>query len=285
MKLWILTFVLILLAAPVAEAQSASDRAWQQRLQVEIPLPVPLVELESINPFAVEIDEVPALTQSTVPRKVNVRGNATVAAFVDSRGECLGAVPLELPFPGLTSSIVQEFTGSRFDPASAGTAPQPSWVVLEVSMEGRVKEATIVDQSLEMPSLGAPPVPNKPPVMNPPGTLRNLQATPHAQLSSLAAPRRVKIKAPGRDDEIHLRALVHITENGRSDTFVPLEIYEGLNTWFSAFLASWRAKPASLDGVPVASWVVYSARFRMELSGLDSASIRVVRDREYTPTQ
>ena len=275
--------VVVLLAASVAGAQSASDRAWQQRLQVEIPLPVPLVELESINPFAVEIDEVPVLSQSTMPRKVNVRGNATVAAFVDSRGVCLGAVPLELPFPGLTSSIVQDFTGSRFDPASAGTVPQSSWVVLEVSMEGRVKEATIVDQSLEMPSLGAPPVPNEPPVMNPPGNLRNLQATPHAQLSSLAAPRRIKIKAPGRDDEIHLRALVHITENGRTDTYVPLEIYEGLNTWFSAFLASWRAKPASRDGAPVASWVVYSARFRMELSGLDSASIRVVRDREYTP--
>ena len=285
MKLWNSTFVVILLVASVAGAQSASDRAWQQRLQIEIPLPVPLVELESINPFAVEIDEVPVLTQSAVPRKVNVRGNATVAAFVDSRGECLGAVPLELPFPGLTSSIVQEFTGSRFDPASAGTAPQPSWVVMEVSMEGRVKEATIVDQSLEMPSLGAPPVPNKPAVMAPPGNLQNLQATPHAQLSSLAAPRRIKIKAPARDDEIHLRALVHITESGRSDTYVPLEIYEGLNTWFSAFLASWRAKPATRDGAPVASWVVYSARFRMELSGLDSASIRVVRDREYTPAQ
>ena len=283
MKLWKSTIVVVLLVASVAGAQSASDRAWQQRLQVEIPLPVPLVELESINPFAVEIDEVPVLTQSTVPRKVDVRGTASVAAFVDSRGECLGAVPLELPFPGLTAPIVQDFTGSRFDTATAGTAPQPSWVVLEVVMEGKVKEATIVDQSLEMPSLGAPPVPNEPPVMAPPGNLRNLKATPHSQLSSLAAPRRIKIKAPARDDEIHLRALVHITESGRSDTYVPLEIHEGLNTWFSAFLASWRAQPATRDGVPVASWVVYSARFQMELSGLDSASIRVVRDREYAP--
>jgi hypothetical protein len=121
--------------------------------------------------------------------------------------------------------------------------------------------------------------------MVPPGNLRSLKATPHSQLSQLATPRRVKIGAPSREDEVQIRALVHIDENGRCDRYVPLELHDGLNTWLSAYLATWRADPGSRGGEAVATWVVYSARIRMKLSGLNSTSARVVRDREYTPPQ
>lgn len=280
----IIVAVLTLVAATAA-TQSASNRAWQQRMDVEIPLPVPLVELEAVNPFAVEVDETPVVKQAITPRKVNITGAATVAAFVDAKGVCLGAVPLELPVPGLTAPIVEDLDGIRFDPAFAGNAPQPSWVVVEIGVEGKVKEAEIVDQTLVMPDPVTPPVPNQPVPMKPPGSLRNLKATPHAQLSKLAAPRRIKLSAPGRDDEIHIRALVHVTENGRCDRYVSLELYDGLNPWFSGFLASWQVQPATRDGVPVAAWVEYSARLRMKLSGISSTSSRVVRDWEYTPEQ
>ena len=266
-----------------AVAQSASSRAWQQRLQVAIPLPVPMVELDPINPFAVEVDKVAEVLQSSPPRKVDVRGTARVAAFVDTKGECLGAVPLELPFPGLTSSMNLDLTGSRFEPAMAGSAPQASWVVLDIVMEGRVKEAEIIDHGLEPPDPTSPPVPSVQAAMVPPGNLRTLKATPQAQLSRLAAPRRIKVNAPARDDEVQIRALVHIDENGRCDRYVPLELYDGLNPWFSAFLATWRAQPGTRGGQPVASWVVYSARVRLKLSGLDSANSQVVSDREYSP--
>jgi hypothetical protein len=268
-----------------AAAQSASTRAWQQRMGVEIPLPVPLVELETVNPFTVEVDETPKVTQAITPRKVDIAGAATVAAFVDAKGTCLGAVPLELPVPGLTAAIVEDLDGTRFDPAFAGNAPQPSWVVIEIAMEGKVKESEVVDQSLVMPDPAKPPVANEPVAMQPPGSLRNLKATPHAQLSRLATPRRIKVSASGREDEIHVRALVHVTESGRCDRFVPLELYQGLNSWFSAFLASWRVQPAIRDDAPVAAWVEYSARFRVKLSGISSTTSRVVRDREYTPEQ
>ena len=285
MKRIIVIVLAVLLTATGAMAQSASSRAWQQRLEVEIQLPIPMVELESINPFTTKVDKPPVVLGSTAPRKVAVNGIATVAAFVDAKGECLGAVPLELPMPGLTSSLVQELTGSRFEAATAGNAPQPSWVVLEIAMEGKVKEAAVVDQVLEMPDPETPPVPDKTIAMTPPGNLRNLKATPHAQLTTLAAPRRIRIHAPGREDEIHLRALVHITEEGRCDRYVPLDVYDGLNSWLSAFLATWRVQPATVDGVATPTWLVYSGRLQMKLSGLDSTSSRVVRDREYSPVQ
>jgi len=276
------TFVLV---ATTAAAQSASSRAWQQRMDVEIPLPVPLVELLPVNPFAIIVDETPKVLQASVPRKVDIRGAATVATFVDAKGVCLGAVPLKLPVPGLTASLVEDLNGSRFDPAIAGGLPQPSWVVLEIGMEGKVKESEIIDQSLEMPDPETPSVPNQPVAMKPPGSLRNLKATPQSQLTKLAAPRRIKIGAPGRDDEVHIRALLHVTEDGRCDRYVPLELYDGLNPWFSGYLASWRMQPASREGVPVAVWVEYSARVRMKISGMSSTTSKVVRDREYAPDQ
>lgn len=275
--------VAFLLITGASFAQSASDRAWQQRLQVEIPLPVPMVELEPVNPFAAAVDVPASVLQSTPPRKIDVRGVASVAAFVDSKGECLGGVPLELPFPGMTASTSQSLTGSRFEPAMAGSAPQASWVVLEIVMEGRVKEALIVDQVLETPDPTTPPVPEAPVEMVPPGNLRTLNATPQAQLSRLAVPRRLKVSAPSREDEVQIRALVHIDENGRCDRYVPLELYDGLNTWFSAYLATWKAQPGTLNGEPRATWMIYSGRVRMKLSGLDAVSSRVVKDREYIP--
>ncbi|MFV2071633.1 MAG: hypothetical protein ACC742_03160 [Thermoanaerobaculales bacterium] len=285
MKRGYLALVVILLwTADVAVAQSAGTRAWQQRLQVEIPLPVPTVELESANPFVVAVDQAPKLLRSEAPRKVEVRGLATVAAYVDAKGVCLGAVPLTQPFPGLTSSLTQELTGSRFDTARTGTVPQPSWVVLEIGMAGRVKESSIVDLVLSPPDPSGPPAPSPTAKMAPPGNLLDLPFTPLEELTSVASPRRVRIHSPGREADVRIRALVHITEQGRCDRYVPLELYDGLNPWLSAFLATWHVQAATLDGSPAAAWMVLSAQVRLKLSGIESISLKVARDRTYDPS-
>ncbi len=275
--------VVVLLAASTAAAQSASTRAWQQRLEVSIPLPVPIVELESINPFATEIDEAAVLEEATLPRKVDIVGTVVIAAYVDSKGECLGIVPLELPFPGLTAALAGELTGSRFEPAMAGSAPQPSWVVLEIVMEGRVKDGSVADQVFELPDPDSPPVAQSRGALAPPGRLQNLTATPPSQLNQLAQPRRLRVSAPGREDEIPIRALVHITEDGRCDRYVPLELDDGLDNWLSAYLATWKARPARVDGKPVGSWLVYSARATLKLSSIGTADYRVAKSRIFTP--
>ncbi len=250
---------------------------------MEIPLPVPMVELASVNPFAKPVDEPAEVLQSTPPRKVPVRGIATVAAYVDAKGECLGTVPLELPFPGLTSSLVDELTGSRFDAARAGEVAKPSWVVLNIVVEGKVKDSQVVDPLLQLPDPAVPPKPVTPAPMAPPGNLRELPATPLADLGTLASPRRIRIHAPAREEEIHLRALVHVTKEGRCDRYVPLELPDGLNPWLSAYLASWRARPAKVGGAASDSWVELSATVRLELSSLDSNNFQVDRGRDYSP--
>ncbi len=273
----------MLLALCTASAQSPEGRAWQQRLQLDIQLPVPAVELESVNPFALPIDEPPRLLTSAAPGKVAVQGPLVVAAYVDARGDCLGAVPLELPFPGLTSVIVDELSGSRFDPAMDGTTAAPSWVVIEVSLGGKVKEGEAAAPQLDLPDPARPPDTSPPPRVSPSGNLLRLPAVPAADLTSLAAPKRFKIKAPGQASDMLLTALVHITPEGRCDRFVPLDMPLGLRPWLSAYLATWRLEPAIRDEEPAEVWLVYSGRVRLQLSSLQSGEPRILTDRVYDP--
>lgn len=273
----------VLCTAFTASAQSPEGRAWQQRLQLDIQAPVPAVELESVNPFALSIDTAPSLLTSAAPAKVDVEGSLVVAAYVDARGECLGAVPMELPFPGLTSVIVEELSGSRFDPATDGTTAAPSWVVLEVGLRGKVKESETAAPQLALPDADHPPKPSAPPPVSPSGNLLRLPVVATAELTNLAVPKRLKIKAPGQEADVVVTALVHITPAGRCDRFVPLDMPAGLARWLSAYLATWRLEPATADGAPAEAWLVYTGRARLQLSSLQSGEPRVLTDRIYDP--
>jgi hypothetical protein len=271
-----------LLTTPVA-AQQGAPRAWQQRIDVAVDLPVPVVELESANPFAIPVDQPPRLLASTAPRKLDVAGEAVVAAYVNARGECLGAVPLELPFPGLTTAVLEEITGERFDPARIGDREVGSWVVIAFDIEGRVKESAVGAPSFELPDPAVPPEPSDSLEVAPSGLLLRAPYEPQSALTATATPRRLRIKASGQETDIPIRALVHITAGGRCDRFVPLNLDPGLAGWLSAYLATWRLEPALRAGEPHEAWVVYSARAELKLSGLDSTTVRVVRDRTFTP--
>jgi hypothetical protein len=274
--------VTILVSAPAA-AEHPATRAWQQRLQMDIPLAVPQVDLVAVNPFALPIDSPPKLLSSAAPRKVDVSGPAVVAAYVDARGDCLGSVPLELPFPGLTAELVEELAGSRFEPARVAATAAPSWTVLEIMMEGRVKESEPAPPQLELPDPTRPPVPHPPDRVSPSGNLLRLPATPMTELTALATPRRIKVSAPGGEASVLINALVHVTDAGRCDRFVALQLPAGLSQWLSAYLATWRLEPATNDGAPVEAWIVYTGRVQMKLSGLQSAQIRTLTDRSYDP--
>ena len=284
MKLVSLTSAILLLClAPMAHAQSGSPRAWQQRIAVTIDLPVPIVALESTNPFAIAVDQPPLLLTSTPPKKLKVQGTAVVAAYVDIKGDCLGGVPLELPFPGMTQTILDELKNVRFDPAKTGDKTVGSWVVLGLDIAGRIKESSVGGSTFELPDPASPPEPTPPLRAAPSGLLLRAPYEPLSSLTTFASPRRLKVKAPSQDADIPVRALVHITSGGRCDRFVPLNIESGLHGWLSAYLATWRLDPALLDGAPHEAWVVYSARAQLKLSTLDSTGVKVIRNRSFEP--
>lgn len=274
--------VLLCFALPVA-AQNGTTRAWQQRIDVPIDLPVPIERLASANPFAITVDEAPRLLASTPPKKLDVSGQAVVAAYVNADGECLGAVPLELPFPGMTTTILEELKGVRFDPATKGEDDVGSWVVIALDISGRIKESTVASPTFELPDVAAPPEPAEPLKVVPSGRLLRAPWVPQASITTFASPRRLRVKAPAQETDIPVRALVHITPGGRCDRFVPLSLETGLHRWLSAYLATWRLDPATLNGEPHEAWVIYSARAHLRLSSLDSDGVLVLRDRTFEP--
>jgi len=280
-----LLIVFTALSVDVTAADQAGSRAWQQRLELEMPLQLPLLQLSPDNPFAVALDRVPERREATPPRKLAVTGRAVVAAYVDGNGACLGAVPLEVPFPGLTAGIVAGFADARFEPARVGKVPQPSWVVVELLIEGTVKEAGLVTERLEVPDPVRPPEPAVPVQLTPPAQLASLPFAPAETITSPALPKRIGVKVPGREVEAPVRALVRVSPSGRCDRYVPVELDSGLEPWLEAFLASWVLDPGQREGAPVEAWVLYTARARLELSSLSSESYRVLRDRTYVPVQ
>jgi len=183
----------------------------------------------------------------------------------------------------LTASILAELTGVRFDPATVGGNSVPSWVVLDLHFEGRIKDSAVGAPTFELPDPATPPEPATPLRVEPSGSLLSAPYEPQTSLTSFASPRRLKVKAPAQDADIPVRALVHITAGGRCDRFVPLNLEPGLHRWLSAYLATWRLEPAQLDGAPHDAWAVYSARAQLEMSSLDSTGVTVVRDRSFEP--
>ena len=269
------------LAAVSAVAQQAAPRAWQQRLDMEIPIPVPAVTLEAANPFAVALDTAPRRGAAAAPSKVETRGRALAAAYVDAKGECRGVVPLELPYPGVAVPLVEELRAAKFEPALAGSEATPSWVVLSVTIEGRVREAEVVSESLELPRADDPPHAVTRAPGSPPANLASMPATPRERQTRPAELRRLKVRVPSGDAEVPVRALVHVTSQGRVDRFVPLELDPGLGNWLSAYLASWTLEPATRDGAAVDCWVVYAARARLRLAALESTGFRVEADHPF----
>jgi hypothetical protein len=279
-----LLLAILLGAGPVA-GQEVASRAWQQRLALQVPLPVPLLELAPIDPFASPIDVAPVRREATPPRKLQVKGTARVAAYVDARGNCTATVPLEQPFSGLTSALAAGLATARFEPGQAGKQPMPSWVVVEVTILGTVKESSVAAERLELPDPGRAPEVASPTRLSPSGQSASLPATPASALTAIASLRKLRVKAPARELETPVRALVRVSPAGRCDGYVPLELEGGLAGWLESYLGSWRLEPAQRNGEPVPSWMLYSARVRLSLSALSSVSARVLPGETYSPSE
>ena len=283
MKRAVILGVVVMLVVS-ASAQENRVRAWQQRLHADEPLPVPVLAVAPVNPFAAALDVPPTLKRATPPRRLPVSGVARVAAYVDARGVCPGIVPLRLPFPSLTQSCVEGFRKAKFHPALVGRTPRPAWVVLDITLAGKIKDAILSGQRLTLPSPEKPPTPRVVSQPYPPGRLRTLPATEPATLTSPPMPKKVRIRVPGRQLEIALRALVHVTSAGRSDRLVPLDVPPGLVHWLATYLATWQLAPAQRGGQSVACWVVYSTRAILKFSKLSSTAVRPVPGATFNPS-
>lgn len=274
---------LVALLTVAAAGFAAGPRAWQQRLDVQLPLAMPFLELEPVNPFFRAMDEPPRLESFRLPEDVDAFGTALVAVHVDAAGTCGEVVPLEVPFPGLATVLVAELRQARYEPARAGADAVPSWSVLEVEFSSRVESGRVVDQTLEPPDPAEPPTRFDPFAAAESERLGALPAADPATLTVRAAPKRVRARVPGREVVVGVRLLVRITPEGRCDRYVPLEMDSGLGAWVEGYLESWQLEPATAEGRPVEAWMTWTARLGLELGAVRSRELRVARERSFTP--
>lgn len=267
----------------VASSLGAQERAWQQRLEVEIPAAVPIETVQPVNPLASAIDVTPRLVRKTLPEDFDLRVTTEVAAYVDADGRCRSVVPLDLPFPGAMGPLVEDIRDTRFHAARQGDTKVPSWVVLGVTLETEVEEGRSVDAVLEPVDPRVPPRVSPPPSPAVSGRLASLPSTPTDELTVSAIPRRLRVRIPSYQLEAGVRLLVHVTADGRCDRYVPLDLPAGLGDWMERVLHTWRFEPAMLGGNPVECWMLYRARYMIELNRLKSRAFRVFGSREFTP--
>ncbi len=280
---WTPVFVLVLSLCTAAGAQQPGARAWQQRLHIREPLPVPVLAVPPANPFATPVEVGPRLVAAAPPRRLEVTGRVKVGVYVNTEGRCPGAVPLELPFSGLTEPLLAGLRKARFTPAKAGSTPRPAWAVLEIVLAGRIKQSAVSDQHLSLPDPRVPPAPPTAAPPYPAGNLASLPAADPATLTQLPVPRKVRVRVPGGRTEVGVHALVHLTADGRCDRFVPLDMRSGFVPWLGAYLATWRVQPAQVSGRPVACWMEYRARVAVKLSSLSSRSVKVLPGERFHP--
>ncbi|HHQ48722.1 MAG TPA: hypothetical protein ENK19_07550 [Acidobacteria bacterium] len=282
MKVRILVAILLVLPG-LAVAQKSEPRAWQQRLDITVPLPVPAVAVKPVNPFAVKVDSAPQLLNDIPPAHLQLAGRARVAAYVDAGGDCLGGVPLELPFPGITQDLIRSLMKASFEPGRNGTARVPTWTVLRITLAGKLKNSAAIERHIELPDPATPPARQEAGILYPPGRLATLPATDPATLTSFATPKHLKVRISGREVETAVHALVHVTASGSCDRFVPLELSNGLVPWLSAYLATWKLRPATADGTAVPCWVEYTGRVRLKMGGLRSTTVQVLTSEHFDP--
>jgi len=260
-----------------------TQRAWQQRLSLEIPLPVPRVELAAANPFVAVVDEAPVLKSFSAPVKVDAVGHAKLAILVDNRGESPGGVPLELPFPGIMNALLEAMRDGKYEPARSGGVSRSSWMVIELGIETRIKEAVILHQELALPDPDNPPEVVIPAVRPPSGRLLEAKTAPREELESLARPKKIKFRSSSSEQTVSFQALVHINGEGRCDRYVPLLQNTGLDRWFSGFLATWKLSPPLADGEPTEAWLVYTARVRFKFSSFQSSTYKLLSGENFQP--
>jgi len=282
MKRTLIGLAVLVTSIGVVCAQDGT-RAWQQRLHIGVDLPVPILELNPANPFSSEVDTLPVLRSAVPPRKLEISGIAEVAVYVDAKGYCQGTVPLSSPFPGVPQALVGECSSSRYEPARSGKTARPSWVVLKIGLSGKVKESTILNQKISLPDPSTPPEPVSRVMTYSAGQAGQLPASSHAELTSLASPKRLSARIPSREITVPINALVHVTKEGRCDSFVPLEVDSGFHSWLSAFLATWQLEPATRNGSAVDCWIVVTARSQMNMGTLEQAGFKVLANQEYDP--
>jgi len=265
------------LLALLVAAPTLAQKPWEQRVDLDVTVPVELPALPTINPFARPLLVQPAPTATPMAGKFTVVTSARGTAYIDAQGGCRRVLFSSLPLPFAGEPLQQAFREAVFVPGRANGAPAAGWWPFAVELTGRVKEGEVVRVQPAPPPAAELPVPEAAAAAEPGPADAALPAVPPEQFSQPPTTKRFRARVDGRDWAQRVRLLAEVSPAGRCSRVVFLSCPEGLRRWLLASLASWTFRPGEDDSGPVAAWMLLDAELTLAIGSLEGGTPRLSR--------
>jgi len=264
--------LMVLLAVP-----AGAQRPWEQRVDLQVGVPLELPAVPPTNPFAAPVVTPAAVNLSPLREKFVDTFAAAASAYVDREGVCRRVLFTRLPWPWLAAELQQAILETTFTPARSHGTPVPTWLSLTIDLKGRINRGRVVRAQGVRPDPAAPPVPDLAAVPTPDAQDLALPATPADQVEQLPGPKRFRARIDGRTWSQPVKLLAQVGPDGHCQRVVFLSWPDGLRNWLLASMAGWQFRPAQGKDGPTASWVQVDGEVEVEAGDVGSDAIRVTR--------
>lgn len=265
----------------LADEASKGPKPWERKVQLPVPVPMALPEVQPTNPFFRPLRALPQPKQTPLRKDFPVTVPVSFAVYLERSGECLRARPLTNPLPGVLEPVRQALSETSFTPAKAFGQPAPLWLDVGLDLRGEVKEGRLSQLQVVAPDAAETPQVENLPL--PPPDLRDSQlpATALEQLSAWPVPKRFAAKVPSQELRQAIKLLAEVGTDGKVKRVVFLFCPEGLRSWVLASAASWLFSPPQGDAGPVSAWVVLTGTLEVRMGTLRAEGLRVGRTSSY----
>jgi hypothetical protein len=262
----------LLLAAP-----TLAQKPWEQRVDLDVTVPVELPALPTINPFARPLLVQPAPIATPLVAKFTVAASARGSAYIDGQGMCRRVSFAALPLPYVGDPLQSAFREGEFIAGRTTGGPAATWWPFAVDLTGRIKEGTVVRVVPAPPPPAELPAPEGAVAIVAPPAEPGMPATPLEQLAQPPTAKRFRARIDSRDWTQKVRLLAEVAPDGRCARVVFLSCPEGLRRWLLASLASWTFRPGEDNAGPVTAWVQLDVDLGLSVGSFESGIPRLNR--------
>jgi hypothetical protein len=262
----------LLLAAP-----TLAQKAWEQRVDLDVTVPVELPALPTINPFARPLLVQPAPVATPLAAKFTVVASTHGTAYIDGQGVCRRVLFAALPLPYVGEPLQQAFREGEFIAARTTGGPAATWWPFALELTGRIKEGTVIRVVPAPPPPAELPVPEGAAAIVAPTAEPGMPATPLEQLAQPPTAKRFRARIDGRDWTQKVRLLAEVSPEGRCSRLVFLSCPDGLRRWLLASLASWTFRPGEDHAGPATAWVQLDVDLGLSVGSFEGGTPRLSR--------
>jgi hypothetical protein len=220
-----------------------------------------VARLPSGNPFGSAVDAPPALPVKPVIPKILMTDEMYLSIRVDAKGKPSAFKKVRDPFPSLAADVQKSIGKWVFDPPRKGGQPVDTWTSVKLDLSVEVDPLKIEQISLTSVTRDTPvPTPFE---WQPTAAWLDAQkaappadgAVPVEQLDLPPPPKKNPWNADSYKRLMTVKLWVHVTNAGKVDRIVPIQITDPfLIAYLKKGLSTWALRPARAGNANVESW-------------------------------